>query len=82
LVGIGRVICRDDVVLKHRPLNAFIEHECSKLDLLLNECLSNAKVAKSHTVLFLLKQTKCKLETTSRKKTREWEKILKKIFRK
>uniref|UniRef100_A0A915MNI0 Uncharacterized protein n=1 Tax=Meloidogyne javanica TaxID=6303 RepID=A0A915MNI0_MELJA len=49
LVGIGRVICRDDVVLKHRPLNAFIEHECSKLDLLLNECLSNAKVAKSHT---------------------------------
>uniref|UniRef100_A0A915MNF2 Uncharacterized protein n=1 Tax=Meloidogyne javanica TaxID=6303 RepID=A0A915MNF2_MELJA len=54
LVGIGRVICRDDVVLKHRPLNAFIEHECAKLDLLLNECLSNAKVAKSHTVLFLL----------------------------
>uniref|UniRef100_A0A915NL93 Serine rich protein interaction domain-containing protein n=1 Tax=Meloidogyne floridensis TaxID=298350 RepID=A0A915NL93_9BILA len=49
LVGIGRVICRDDVVLKHRPLNAFIEHECAKLDLLLNECLSNAKVAKSHT---------------------------------
>ncbi|KAL7080369.1 hypothetical protein ACQ4LE_000277 [Meloidogyne hapla] len=49
LVGIGRVICRDDVVLKHRPLNAFIEHECVKLDSLLNECLSNAKVAKSHT---------------------------------
>ncbi|KAF7639115.1 Serine_rich domain-containing protein [Meloidogyne graminicola] len=49
LVGIGRVICRDDAVLKHRPLIAFLEHECSKLDSLLNECLADAKVAKSHS---------------------------------
>jgi hypothetical protein len=47
LCGIVRVLCRDDSINQHRPLNAFLQSECTKLDSLLNECLTAAKVAKS-----------------------------------
>uniref|UniRef100_A0A183CHE9 Breast cancer anti-estrogen resistance protein 1 n=1 Tax=Globodera pallida TaxID=36090 RepID=A0A183CHE9_GLOPA len=47
LVGIVRVIVRDDAIIQHRPLSAFLEHESARIDSLLNECLATAKVAKA-----------------------------------
>ncbi|KAL3090807.1 hypothetical protein niasHS_007182 [Heterodera schachtii] len=52
LVGIVRVVSRDDAIIQHRPLGTFLEHESARIDALLNECLITAKVAKAkaHTV--------------------------------
>lgn len=47
LVGIMRVLIRDDAIAQHRALNAFLEHESARMDSLLNECLATAKIAKA-----------------------------------